>query len=117
MARLLATLLLLPPLCFAAPPIDGIYFCNVSESVGQVTNVYVSVNGQPDGRTIFAVAALQDVMPLYGYGIGQVSGFSFTGTTNFGLPFNMTIDGASITGQIALAGSRPVAASVSCAKI
>jgi hypothetical protein len=98
--KLMAALLMMAPaITYAAGAIDGIYFCN-AEASGWKFGFYMTVNGKPDGRAIYAVPAMEMLTPFYGYGIGQVSGNEFFGGNNFGLPFNTIVDGTSITGTI-----------------
>lgn len=101
----------------AGGPIDGIYSCGVT--LGTTTSqVYVTVNGQPDGQSIFAVAAVTPSTNFYGYGIGQVSGSTFSGQTMFLAPFNFSISGNSFAGPIGiLSGGSVVNAIASCSKI
>ena len=115
--RLLIAFLMVPSFGHAGGEFDGIYFCNGS-AAGITFGNYVTVNGQPDGRAIYAVAAVQEITPVYGYGIGHISGNTFTGSTNFGLPFDVRIDGASIVGTVTILwNDQPVPSSVSCGKI
>lgn len=100
MKKLLLLLTLIPCLAFAAGPIDGIYMCNISG--GSQSQAFITLNGQPDGRTIFAVSALTSVQPFFGYGIGQYSRGVFYGNTGFGIPFSFSADGASISGPITI---------------
>ena len=115
--RILMSFLMLPSVVHAGGAFDGIYFCNGSAAGVAIAN-YVTVNGQPDGRTIFAVAAVQEITPVYGYGIGQLNGNTFSGSTNFGLPFDLLIDGASIAGTVTIRwNGQAVPTSVTCVKI
>jgi hypothetical protein len=115
--RMLISLLILPSLGHAGGAFDGIFFCNAS-GAGLTASNYVTVNGQPDGRAIFAVAAVQQVTPVYGYGIGEISGNKFTGSTNFGYPFSLLIDDTSIVGTVTIRwNGQPVPTSVSCVKV
>jgi hypothetical protein len=116
--KLVGTVMMVPVLAHAAGPIDGIYFCNAA-ILGQIVGAYITVNGHPDGRTIFAVAAVQPNMPVYGYGIGQVSGNTFFGSTHLGLPFNLAVSGDSVVGTFTSSvpniGLTPAA--ISCLKV
>jgi hypothetical protein len=118
MFRKLVTLFaVLPAIAQGAGPADGIYYCNAATASGPAPSVYLTVNGQPDGQTIFAVAAVESIMPLFGYGIGQITGTTFSGTTGFGFPFNFTVDGNSLAGPITLSvEGNPTPAAVSCIK-
>jgi hypothetical protein len=68
---------------------DGIYSCGINVR-GSFFQTFVTINGQSDGRAIFAVAAVTEFTPFYGFGIGAVSGNVFSGNTMFGLPFTAT---------------------------
>ena len=95
---------------------DGIYTCGVSVA-GQVSQVYVTVNGQSDGRAIFAVAAVAAETPFYGYGIGAISGAVFSGTTSFGQPFRVTANAQGFAGTVGVVlFSVPFTANVNCVK-
>jgi hypothetical protein len=98
----------------AAGPLDGIYDCVLSTG-GQA---YVTVNGYPDGRTLFAVAAVSPSQPFYGYGIGQVTGVTFFGSTMLGAPFSFTASGANLTGNItSYIGGAFVNLNAACVKV
>jgi hypothetical protein len=98
-------------------PADGIYFCS-SNAGGRVSSQYITMNGQPDGRTIFAVAATTPTQAFYGYGIGSVSGSSFAGTTSHGGHFNITITSTGAAGVVGVYVSGTfVNAQVSCTKV
>lgn len=102
MKKLLAALALLTGMtsAIAAGPVDGIYSCSVNV-LGSFSQSYVTINGHPDGTSIFAVAAVSPSQPFYGYGIGFATSTSFTGSTMFGQPFSLAV-GASgnISGTI-----------------
>jgi hypothetical protein len=103
----------------AAGPLDGIYSCNVS-LLGTNYPSYVTVNGHPDGGTIYAVAAVSQTQNFYGYGIGQASSTSFVGSTMYGYPFNFTANtiAGTLNGSIGILwGSSVVNATTSCAKL
>lgn len=85
----------------AGGPWDGIYSCAVS-APGIATQAYITVNGQPDGQSIFAVAAVTPNSPFYGYGIGRVQGNVFSGTTMFGKTFSMVPAAGGFTGTIGI---------------
>ena len=117
--QLIAVLfVLLPAMSSAAGGTwDGIYSCGYN-LLGRVYNVYVTINGQPDGRAIFAVAAVSDNNPFYGFGVGAVAGSTFTGTTMFGLPFSAQATSTGFTGTIqSLVNNHPVNASGTCVMI
>jgi hypothetical protein len=102
MKKLLAALTLLTGMtsAFAAGPLDGIYSCSVNV-LGSFSQSYVTINGHPDGTSIFAVAAVSPSQAFYGYGIGTATSTSFTGSTMFGQPFNLAVDGSgNISGTI-----------------
>jgi hypothetical protein len=103
----------------AAGPIDGIYSCSVSLN-GSAIQSYVTINGQPDGSSIFAVAAVNSSQPFYGYGIGMATRTSYYGDTMFGSPFNFTVNPSTLafTGTIGVLWyGRYVNAAAICSKI
>lgn len=102
MMKLAALLLALPTIAVAANgPADGIYSCTASIG-SQMAGAYVTVNGQPDGRSIFAVAAISPSQSFYGYGIGSVFGQSFAGTTSHGGHFNLLITPIAMSGTVGI---------------
>ena len=78
-------------LSYAAGPLDGIYSCDVSGQ-GYQEQVYVTVNGQPNGDSIYAIAAVSSYTPIYGYGIGTATATEFSGNTMFGKPFSFKVN-------------------------
>lgn len=104
---------------YAAGPLDGIYSCNVS-LLGTTYPSYVTLNGHPDGGTIYAVAAVSQTQYFYGYGIGQASTTNFVGSTMYGYPFsfNANINAGTLNGSIGILwGNSVVNATTSCAKL
>lgn len=101
----------------AAGTLDGIYLCHAT--IGQTTiDTFLTINGHPDGRHIYAVPAMQPSQYFYGYGIGHVAGNKYTGTTAFNLPFDMTLDGNggfSGTVGVVIDGIGNMTVPVSCA--
>ena len=96
-------------------PIDGIYSC----AVGSETT-FVALNGYPDGRTIYTIIAISPATSFYGFGLGQVSGNTFSGNTSFNLPFNFTITngGTGFRGTVGVVvGTTAITASAICSKI
>lgn len=84
----------------AGGPFDGIYNCLVTG--GMSSQAFVSLTGYPNGDTVFTVAALTPTTDFFGYGIGQVSGNRYAGSTMFGTSFNFTKSGHSLSGTIGL---------------
>lgn len=104
---------------FAAGPADGIYACAVNV-LGTISQVYVSINGHPDGATVFTVAAISPATSFYGYGIGTATATSFTGSTMFLQPFSFfpSPSYASFSGTIGIiVGNIAVNSPVSCGRI
>ncbi len=96
---------------------DGIYECNLS-AAGRSYPAYITVNGQTNGQAIFGVLAVSESTSLYGFGVGQVSGPQFAGTTMFNLPFKMHSSPLGFTGTVGIIFSGvPVTATASCTKI
>jgi hypothetical protein len=121
MKKLLATFLtFLSASCvYAAGPLDGIYSCNIS-LLGTTYPSYVTINGHPDGGTIYAVAAVSQTQNFYGYGIGQASTTSFVGSTMYGYPFSFKANTATgtLNGSIGILwGNSVINATTSCAKL
>lgn len=106
-----------PLISAAGGPVDGIYSCSVN--TGVVSQVYLTINGQPNGTSIFAVAAVSPSTDFYGYGIGTATSSSFSGNTMLGQPFSFSISVAGgISGTIGILFNNVVLrASVSCVKI
>jgi hypothetical protein len=106
--------------CYAAGgPLDGIYSCGIN-LLGNYYQVYETVNGQPDGTSIHAAAAISPYNSFYGYGIGVATSTSFVGNSMVGLPFNFSINPTThaITGTSGvLVNGQAVNATVSCVKI
>lgn len=98
---LLCSLMMVALPCVASGSWDGIYFCNLSVA-GQKAQQYITINGQPDGRAIFAAAAVSQYTEFYGYGIGQVVGNVFSGTTMFAQPFRMVETSSGFSGSIGI---------------
>ncbi len=94
----LCATLFAPLACFASGgQIDGGYQC----AVGART-AYIAVVGYPDGRSAFGVVATEVGQSLIGYGLGNVNGATFSGTTDGGGTFNMTIAGTTLAGAVQL---------------
>jgi len=76
------------------------------------------VNGHPNGQAIFAVAAVTAYTQFFGFGIGQVAGNAFYGTTNFGEPFVMFGHPGGFSGEIGIVyGGYAYDASAYCTQI
>jgi hypothetical protein len=98
-------------------PLDGIYNCNITVD-GYTKQSYVTVNGYPDGNSVFAIPAISQFPNFYGYGQGRISGYKFDGMTSFGLPFYLNTNGFWISGVIGIIlPSGPARASIYCEKI
>lgn len=96
---------------------DGIYSCVVNAQ-GATSQSYVTINGQPDGRAIFAVAAVAPSTSFFGYGIGSVAGNVFSGQTNLGAPFSMVANASGFSGTIGVYyAGQLVDVAASCTKI
>jgi hypothetical protein len=112
-------MLLYSCLSFGAGPVDGIYACNIS-LLGSSYSSYVTINGHPDGSSIYAIVAVSPSQDFYGYGIGTASATSFTGTTDRGAPFDIKVNpatGAS-TGTIGVVMNGKIYnATTTCGKI
>jgi hypothetical protein len=103
----------------AGGPLDGIYSCGLS-AAGKNAQVYITINGHPDGTTIYVPAAISPTNDAHGYGMGTATSTSFIGTTMFGLPFNFTINPATgyLTGTAVInASGTNVTSTVNCLKI
>ncbi len=103
--------MLLPVIAQAGGPIDGVYNCSV---VGK--QAFMVITGHPDGDSIYTWPAVDWAVDVYGYGVGTVSGNSFSGFTSSGGYFNFRVSGSTISGE--LPGSFPFGAkSFTCTKI
>lgn len=111
-------LALLPLAAAAGPGWDGIYSCAISGTPISA-QVYVTINAQPDGRAVFAVAAVTPSTPVYGYGIGEINGTTFSGTTMFNKPFFFTSSASfGVTGNVGVVLSgRTYTAQANCLKV
>lgn len=117
--QLLAVLIGLAPLASQAAggTWDGIYNCDFRVATSAY-NVYITINGQPDGRAIFAIAATTSAMPFFGYGIGAVSGNTFTGSTMLNLPFAVSATSFGFTGTISVrVNNQQLLAAGNCTKV
>lgn len=114
---LLFSLMMITSPCVASGSWDGIYHCQLSVA-DQKAQQYITINGQPDGRAIFAAAAVSQYTEFYGYGIGQVVGNVFSGTTMFGLPFRMVATSLGFSGTIGVVvEGTPFSGTAICAKV
>lgn len=121
MKKIIATfsLLLASLSTLAAGPLDGIYSCNVY-MLGNNYPTYVTLNGHPDGSTVFVPAAVSEITYFNGYGIGVATNTSYSGLTMYGEPFSFTanIFTGALNGTIrAVIGTTRITATASCAKI
>ncbi len=73
----------------AATIFDGVYLCSLIIVGVGTTDQYFSVVSNNAGVTVFAPAGIALINDVYGYGIGRVSGNTFSGQTNFGQPFSL----------------------------
>lgn len=72
--------------------IDGLYQCNVNLD-GLTTTSFMSVNGKYDGRTVFLIAAENELSNGFsGFGLGRVSGNRFSGNTSYGKRFMLDLE-------------------------
>ena len=121
MKRALAiTVLALAPLLATAAggAWDGIYSCILSAPSIPVSQTYVTINGQPDGQAIFAVAAVAPTTDLYGYGIGRIQGSTFSGNTMFNRPFSMVANAIGFSGTVGIVMSGfTLTVNATCTKI
>jgi len=91
MKKILVPLLLTASFsAYAAGPLDGIYSCAVKLATLS-TNIFLTINGQPSGTSVYAVVATSSNSTIHGYGIGTATSTSFSGTTNEGLPFSFSV--------------------------
>lgn len=66
-------------------PWDGIFECTVPGVEGLH---YITLNGRPDGVTVFTVAMTSDEQVMWAFGFGQVVGGVYSGKTIHGDPFS-----------------------------
>ncbi len=98
---------------------DGIYTCSVNV-LGSLSQSYVTINSQPTGAAVFAVAAVTPTTNFYGYGIGSTTATTFSGSTMHGQPFNFTLNTATglFTGSIGITSNgASINSTVSCSKV
>jgi hypothetical protein len=119
MNKIIAALVLaLPGFAFAGGIADGIYNCGMSLPNSGGIQTYVTVNGLPDGRAIWAIPAVFGGQLWSGYGIGAISGSTFSGYTNIGGSFNFTYAPGTFTGTAQMQISTTIyTASMGCTKI
>jgi hypothetical protein len=81
--------------------LDGIYQCKAT--IDSATHdVYLTLNGKSDGKTIYLVAAhTQEPQAIGGYGVGRISGKKFVGSTSDGKKFDFDITLGSSDGDAA----------------
>ena len=116
MRKILAATLLAITSGIASAAIDGIYNCAVSAQ-GTRQSIYVAVNSK-GSQAVYTVTAVDSYNPLYGYGIGTITGSSYSGHTMLGHPFAFTFNDTSLSGtaNIVINGN-VVAGTASCQKI
>jgi hypothetical protein len=115
----LSAALLLAPLAAAAAngPMDGAYRCNVMLGP-EVAETYITIVGYPDGRSLFAVAAISTTQRLGGYGIGQVVVGQFSGTTSTGGAFTFVAQPGGMSGSVQiLQGGSFVTGYANCSQV
>ena len=117
MKKFFVVMLLWPWFAVAAGgPWDGIYNCAVAG--GSSSQAFVTLNGKPNGETIFAVAAINPTQSFYGYGTGQIVGINYSGWTGLGGRFNVNATTTGFTGTVgALSGGGFINLALNCIKI
>lgn len=116
MKKLAAAVLVAAPILASAAngPLDGIYVC-VARLGNTDHSAFVTVNGYPDGNSIFGVMAIATTQTLLGYGIGQVANTVYTGRTSSGGSFIFNTTSTSMTGTVGiLFNGQMVNAPVNC---
>jgi hypothetical protein len=105
--------------------IDGDYTCNVTIAGGTPFTATIAVDGHANGEEELIVAAEASTQQLWGTGNGSLSGTTFSGTTSFAKPFNLTVGfvdskGTGTYDQLTLNGTFGLAsqvATLSCTSI
>jgi len=98
---------------------DGIYSCAVT-LLGRTDQSYVAINSHTDGSAVYTIAAISESQTFYGYGVGTLTSTKFTGTTQFGSPFNLSINSITyaVSGTVSVLWYGAfVTSTVSCGKI
>jgi hypothetical protein len=119
MKKLCALVLLSGCISSFASSFDGIYTCSVNV-LGSLSQSYVTINSQPTGAAVFAVAAVTPTTNFYGYGIGSTTATTFSGSTMHGQPFSFNLNTTTglFTGQIGITSNgASINSTVSCSKV
>lgn len=105
---------------FAGGPLDGAFDCRVSYPGSSAFDAGLAVVTNAQGVTGFAPIALSSTNRIWGYGLGTLSGNSYSGITNYGQPFSFSFNPQTLsfsgTGGVIINGV-PVPTAVSCSKI
>lgn len=81
----------------AASVMDGVYSCSVSVPGLDVSTVYQTINTNALGQTVTAPANVTANTAVIGYGLGTVTGYTLSGTTDKGQPFSFTLNPVTLT--------------------
>lgn len=82
---------------FAATTLNGIWSCQLQHknSSGNISifQNYFSIHSRTDGQVLFATLKESEAVSqnLFGYGLGTISGNTYTGSTKYATPFSLTI--------------------------
>lgn len=91
----------------AGSVLDGVYSCSVSVPGLGISTVYQTINTNGLGQTVTAPANVTANTAVMGYGLGTVTGYTLSGTTDKGQPFSFTLNPVTLTasGTFNLVGS------------
>ena len=81
----------------AGGPLDGVYSCAVSIPGIGVSTIYQTINTNAQGQTVTAPANVTAGTAVVGYGLGLVTGYTLTGTTDKGQSFVFSLNPVTLT--------------------
>ena len=76
---------------------DGVYSCAVSIPGIGVSTIYQTINTNAQGQTVTAPANVTAGTAVVGYGLGLVTGYTLTGTTDKGQSFVFSLNPVTLT--------------------
>jgi hypothetical protein len=84
--------------------VDGIYSCDADVS-GSKQATFLTLNGKRDGKTVYLISSFSpDRQSVSGFGMGLVSGRTFSGATSDGKKFSFDIGFNNLDGDGAYEG-------------
>lgn len=120
MKRIIAAVLFAQAALASAGQYDGAYYCtSVIPAMRTTMNGYVAVFSHPDGTAVLSLAA-PVATNIYGFGIGTISGTTFSGVSGItGAPFTVdfTSSGMSSSTLQWTFGSSSYSSTSTCVKV